>query len=132
MWIVVFALLEDVSALNYDLCHGWTNPSSQVVSGNSCSGGWYYNYWSFYWGRYWRRPAGVPVFGVACGEWRSVLGFSFLSSILWLFSGILVRAMLNPMLLQKAAKNIQGMYAISKYRDESRDQSRDTNGYRTK
>jgi len=82
MWIVAFALLEN------------------LISGDACSAVWYYNYWSFYWGNFWLRP-GVPINAVACGEWRSVLGFSFISAILWLFSGLL------------------GMYAAFKYRNES-------------
>ena len=70
-----------------------------MISGHACTSRWYYNYWSFYWGGFWLRP-GAPVDAVACGEWRSVIGFSFISFILWLLSSCLVRLVITPMLVK--------------------------------
>ncbi|KAI5456217.1 hypothetical protein BGZ63DRAFT_367600 [Mariannaea sp. PMI_226] len=73
MWLVAYCLLQSRTA------------------GQSCSAGWYVNYWGYYWGHFWTLgPAGtVRINSAGCGEWRTVLAFSFIAWFLHLLSGIL-------------------------------------------
>lgn len=56
-----------------------------------CDADWYYNYWGWYWGGGYDRW----TYGGACSNWRAVLAFSFMASISFLLSSILVRFVLS-------------------------------------
>jgi hypothetical protein len=72
MWLIAFCLLATKSGTS------------------TCNNSWYYNYWGFYWGRFWRPGFGpVTINGPGCGEWRTVLAFSFIAMVCHLLSGIL-------------------------------------------
>ncbi|KAK5992070.1 hypothetical protein PT974_05467 [Cladobotryum mycophilum] len=73
LWLVAFCLLET------------------KTGSNACSSRWYNDYWGYYWGRFWvTGPIGtVRVGRTGCGEWRSVLAFSFMAMFAHLLSGIL-------------------------------------------
>ncbi|EEU38116.1 uncharacterized protein NECHADRAFT_84362 [Fusarium vanettenii 77-13-4] len=73
MWLVAYCLLQTKSGTN------------------TCSSTWYRTYWGYYWGRYWRvgRPGVVNVGRAGCGQWRTVLAFSFIAWFAYLLSGIL-------------------------------------------
>jgi len=54
---------------------------------HTCSAYWYYHYWGYYWGRFWYIPVGnitSATVTVGCGEWRTVLAFSFIGGFCWL------------------------------------------------
>lgn len=59
-----------------------------------CDADWYYNYWGWYWGGGYDRW----TYGGACSNWRAVLAFSFMASISFLLSSILVRLASHSML----------------------------------
>lgn len=67
--------------------------SQKLTGTNTCSSAWYYNYWGYNWGHYYRTPvvasAGV-INNAGCADWRCVLAFSFISSMLSLASFLLV------------------------------------------
>ncbi|KAH7007683.1 hypothetical protein EDB80DRAFT_764472 [Ilyonectria destructans] len=73
MWLVAYCLLQT------------------RTRGHTCSANWYYNYWGYYWGHFWTvGPVGrVSINHVGCGQWRTVLAFSFIAWVLHLLSGIL-------------------------------------------
>ncbi len=99
MWLVAFCLLESVRLY----FHCPRAPSAvpkltfaQRVGIHTCSSSWFTNYWGFYWGRWWRRPVVVtgPV-NSGCGQWRTVLAFSFMAMFAFIVSTILVSAGYN-------------------------------------
>jgi len=72
LWIVCFALLEDLSGTK------------------TCQSLWFSDYWSFYWGNLWLVSDNVAVYtDFGCSEWRVVLAFSFVISMCFLFNGFL-------------------------------------------
>ncbi|KAI9864643.1 MAG: hypothetical protein M1813_003132 [Trichoglossum hirsutum] len=76
-WMVAFGLLAN------------------LTSGRSCSSFWYWNSWGYYWGGYWRTVphnsiTAATVGSVGCGQWRSILAFSFLGGICWLANAFIV------------------------------------------
>lgn len=86
LWLIDFILLELLTGIH------------------TCNSAWYYNYWGYYWGGFWRTP--IIVTGPAsigwsgCSSYRTVLAFSFMASMAFLFSSFL------------------GAYNVIKYRDE--------------
>ncbi|KAN0076458.1 hypothetical protein V8E54_006600 [Elaphomyces granulatus] len=91
-WMVAFGLMANLTA------------------SGGCSSFWFWHSWSYYWGGWWYTvpitDANSGLIGTAsCGEWRSNLAFSFISSIIWLFSGIL------------------GLYAILEYGNRNQGES---------
>jgi len=89
LFLVAFCLLESLTGIN------------------TCNSTWYWSYWGFFWGGFWRRPGFVPngpgsIGWAGCSSWRTVLAFTFLASIAFLFSALL------------------GAYVVMKYRDEKR------------
>ncbi|KAI5197924.1 hypothetical protein AUEXF2481DRAFT_44470 [Aureobasidium subglaciale EXF-2481] len=75
-WMVAFALLVNLTGTN------------------ACSSNWYYSYWGYNWGRYYRTPvvtSASVINNAGCADWRCVLAFSFISSMFWLASSLLVR-----------------------------------------
>lgn len=78
MWLVVFCLLITRTGIH------------------TCSASWYYDYWGYYWGGWWRRPSFIAGTD-GCGQWRTVLAFSFMAMFAFLVSTIL------------------GAYVVSKY-----------------
>jgi len=97
MWMVAFGLLANVS-IHHRPCRvrmERTNPGrSQRSATNTCNSYWYWNYWGYYWGGWYYNP--IVVNGPAdiaysgCSQWRAVLAFSFMASITFLLSAILV------------------------------------------
>jgi len=88
LWLVDFILLELLTGIN------------------TCDAVWYYNYWGYYWGGFWRTP--IVVVGPSsigrsgCSSWKTVLAFSFIASMAFLFSTFL------------------GAYNVAKYREETK------------
>jgi hypothetical protein len=76
VWLTTYCLLQSLTGLN------------------PCGSIWYYDYWGYYWGSYWWSP-NVIITGpwdidwAGCGTWRTVLAFSFISSIVYLASACL-------------------------------------------
>ncbi|KAH0352769.1 hypothetical protein KCU83_g3404, partial [Aureobasidium melanogenum] len=71
-WMIAFGLLANLTETN------------------ACSTAWYYNYWGYYWGRFYRTPVAAGVItNAGCADWRCVLAFSFISSMLSLASSLL-------------------------------------------
>ncbi|KAH6974517.1 hypothetical protein BKA56DRAFT_634398 [Ilyonectria sp. MPI-CAGE-AT-0026] len=73
MWLVAYCLLQT------------------KTRSHSCTASWYYNYWGYYWGHFWTvGPVGrVNIHSVGCGQWRTVLAFSFIAWVLHLISAVL-------------------------------------------
>ena len=64
---------------------------AQRVATNTCNALWYRNYWGFYWGDPWTPGAwDTPVAYRGCSQWRAILAFSFIVSMIYLLSSILV------------------------------------------
>ncbi|KAK5651580.1 hypothetical protein OQA88_11853 [Cercophora sp. LCS_1] len=72
-WMVAFALL-----------------ANRTITG-TCDSYWYYDYWGYYWGGWWDNDFNYYGSRAAagCSQWRVVLAFSFIASIIYLLSGIL-------------------------------------------
>ncbi|KAK4167824.1 hypothetical protein QBC43DRAFT_202396 [Cladorrhinum sp. PSN259] len=68
-WIVVFALLQDLTGTN------------------TCTSGWFESYWTVYWSSDTGKT--TVVSRSACSRWRVVLAFSFTVAFAWLLSGFL-------------------------------------------
>lgn len=69
-----------------------TLTSTQRTGIHTCSAPWFRDYWGFIWGGWWRRPF-VTVNNVGysgCGQWRTVLAFSFMAMFAYLVSTFLV------------------------------------------
>jgi hypothetical protein len=101
MWLVAYCLLQTVwlPRLFFFFFLGeyyrlilTTKLTEQKTGAHTCSSRWYYNYWGYYWGRFWRvGPIGTVSIGSAgCGQWKTVLAFSFIAWFLHFLSGILV------------------------------------------
>jgi len=73
---------------------------------NTCGAVWYWSYWGFFWGGFWRTPVLVTGPGdigwAGCSAWRTVLAFTFISSMTFLCSSFL------------------GVYVVMKYREEKK------------
>ncbi|VUC28812.1 unnamed protein product [Clonostachys rosea] len=80
MWLVAFCLLESRTGIH------------------TCNSTWYNNYWGYYWGRWWRTgPVGVVrVNRAGCADYRSVLAFAFIASMLHIGSTLLVGPSPDP------------------------------------
>jgi len=88
LFMVAFCLLETLTGIH------------------TCDAVWYWSYWGFFWGGFWRTPVVVAgpwdIGWAGCASWRTVLAFTFISSIAFLFSSLL------------------GVYVVMKYREEKR------------
>ena len=88
LWLVDFILLELLTGIH------------------TCDAVWYYNYWGYYWGGFWRTPIVVTgpfsIGWAGCSSWKTVLAFSFIASMAFLFSTFL------------------GAYNVAKYREEKK------------
>jgi len=71
MWMVCFALLEDLSGTH------------------TCSSTWFDNYWATYWYQDSGNTTVVINAGSACARWRAVLAFSFIVGFVFLISAVL-------------------------------------------
>lgn len=93
MWLVVFCLLITVRIFAGGLCRTESKLTScaQRTGIHTCSASWYYDYWGYYWGGWWRRPSFIAGTD-GCGQWRTVLAFSFMAMFAFLVSTILVSA----------------------------------------
>ncbi|THX99531.1 hypothetical protein D6D01_10436 [Aureobasidium pullulans] len=81
-WMVAFGLLVNLTGTN------------------ACSSAWYYNYWGYNWGRYYRTPvvtSSAVINNAGCADWRCVLAFSFMASMSWLGSFLLVSLSRKPL-----------------------------------
>jgi len=94
VWLVAFCLMEAVS---YDLAKFKLDQNNkfQLTGIHTCDAIWYWSYWGFYWGGFWRSPTiivnGPSSIGWAgCSSWRAALAFTFIASMAFLFSSILV------------------------------------------
>ncbi|KAK3302943.1 uncharacterized protein B0T15DRAFT_402100 [Chaetomium strumarium] len=76
LFLVAFCLLETLTGTD------------------TCNAVWYWSYWGYLWGGFWRTPVVVTGPGdigwAGCASWRTVLAFTFLSSMAFLFSSVLV------------------------------------------
>lgn len=78
--------------------------------------------WGYVWGGWWRtvpiwRATPALVTTTYCSNWRAVLAFSFIISILFLLSGCLVKTSLSSYPSPQNADKRQGAYNTFKDKD---------------